>query len=574
MEVLSKVPHLFQRSYLSAAIDFSSWSSVEPWFVQLESRPLDTVEKIELWLKDRSELLDVIGEEGALRYIRMTCDTEDKDLEKAYFDFLEKISENVKAADDRLKRRVLASPSVLELPSERYSIIVRSLQNDVDLFREANIPLETEESKLSQSYQKLMGSLTVQFEGKEQTMQQMGRYLEDPRRELRESAWRAMVTRRLAEKESFEKIFNQLLEIRTQISTNAGFSCYRDYAFKHLERFDYSPQDCFRFHEGVETTVVPLVRRIEERRARDLRVDRLRPWDLSVDPKSRPALRPFTEARDLVEGCLNIARQVDPQFGGFIKTMRDLELLNLESRKGKAPGGYQSSLTEARLPFIFMNAVGLDGDVRTLLHESGHAFHVFATQKETLGHYRHAPIEFCEVASMSMELLGSEFLSVFYQKDEDLTRSRKKHLEGVLDILPWIARVDAFQHWIYTNPGHSNEERQEYWLGLHRRFGGIEDWDGFEEAQRSSWHRQLHIFELPFYYIEYAIAQLGALQVWINSKRDFRQAVADYWSALQLGGSKPLPDLFRRANIKFDFGPATLGPLMEAVGEELEKLRD
>jgi oligoendopeptidase F len=573
MEVLSKVPHVFERSYLPATIDFSSWVSVEPWFAQLENRSLENVEELQLWLKDRSELLDVIGEEGALRYIRMTCDTENKELETAYFAFLEEISENVKAADDRLKKRFLASPSILKLPPERYLILVRSFQNDVDLFREANVPLETEESKMSQSYQKLMGSLTVQFEGKEQTMQQMGRYLEDPGRALRESAWKAMVARRLEEKESIERIFNELLAVRTQISANAGFSSYRDYAFKHLERFDYSPHDCFRFHEGVEATVVPLVRRIEEKRVRDLGVERLRPWDLSVDPQSRPALKPFAEARELVEGCFKIAHQINPQFGGFVKTMRDLELLNLESRKGKAPGGYQSSLTEARLPFIFMNAVGLDGDVRTLLHESGHAFHVFATQQEALGHYRHAPIEFCEVASMSMELLGSEYLSVFYPKPEDLKRSRKKHLEGILDILPWIARVDAFQHWIYTTPGHSDTEREAQWLSLHRRFGGIEDWGGFEEAQRTSWHRQLHIFELPFYYIEYAIAQLGALQVWINSKEDFKKAVADYWSALQLGGSKPLPQLFRSANIKFEFGPATLGPLMEAVGEELEKLQ-
>lgn len=574
MEVLSKVPHIFKRSFLPSAIDFSTWASVEPLFTQLENRSLETVTELELWLKDRSELLDVIGEEGALRYIRMTCDTENKELERSYFHFLEEISEKVKAADDRLKRRFLTSRSLSQLSSERYFILVRSLRNDIDLFREANIPLETEESKLSQSYQKLMGSLTVQFEEKEQTMQQMGRYLEDPNRELRAAAWKAMVSRRLAEKQSIEKIFNQLLAVRMQISTNAGFTSYRDYVFKHLERFDYSPQDCFRFHEGVEATVVPLVRRIEAKRARELGVDRLRPWDLSVDPKNRPALRPFTDATQLVEGCLKIADQVNPEFGSFIKTMQDLDLLNLESRKGKAPGGYQSSLTEARLPFIFMNAVGLDGDVRTLLHESGHAFHVFATRQESLGHYRHAPIEFCEVASMSMELLGSDYLSVFYPEAEDLKRSRKKHLEGVLDILPWIARVDAFQHWIYTTPGRTDEERQAYWLSLHRRFGGIEDWSGFEDAQRTSWHRQLHIFELPFYYIEYAIAQLGALQVWINSKKDFRKAVADYWSALQLGGSKALPDLFRSAGIKFDFGPATLGPLMEAVGEELEKLQD
>jgi oligoendopeptidase F len=252
--------------------------------------------------------------------------------------------------------------------------------------------------------------------------------------------------------------------------------------------------------------------------------------------------------------------------------MRDLELLNLESRKGKAPGGYQSSLAEARLPFVFMNAVGLDGDVRTLLHEAGHAFHVFATREEPIGHYRHAPIEFCEVASMSMELLGGEYLSVFYANPEDLKRSRKRHLEGIIDILPWIAQVDAFQHWIYTRPNHTVDERRAYWVRLHRRFGGIEDWSDFEQAQATSWHRQLHIFELPFYYIEYAIAQLGALQVWINAKQDFHAAVADYWSALQLGGSRPLPELFARAKVKFDFGPSALEPLMAAVEAELEKL--
>jgi oligoendopeptidase F len=317
---------------------------------------------------------------------------------------------------------------------------------------------------------------------------------------------------------------------------------------------------------------VPVVRRIEQRRAKDLGLARLRPWDMNVDPLNRAPLKPFTEARELVDGCLRITERVDSRFGGFIQTMRDLELLNLESRKGKAPGGYQSSLAEARLPFVFMNAVGLDGDVRTLLHEAGHAFHVFATREEPIGHYRHAPIEFCEVASMSMELLGGEYLSVFYPNPEDLDRSRKKHLEGVIDILPWIARVDAFQHWIYTRPNHTVDERRAYWVELHRRFGGIEDWSDFEHAQATSWHRQLHIFELPFYYIEYAIAQLGALQVWINAKKDFRAAVADYWSALQLGGSRPLPELFARAKVKFDFGPSALEPLMAAVEAELEKL--
>jgi oligoendopeptidase F len=572
MEILTTIPHAFRRRFLPPLIDFSSWEKIEPFFQKLEGRSLETTEGLETWIRDRSELMDVINEEGSLRYIRMTCDTENLDLKKAYFQFLEEISEKVKAADNRLKRLYLASPARPLLAREKYFIIDRSSQNDVDLFREENVPLETEESKLSQSYQQLMGSLTVQFEGKEQTLQQMGRYQEMPDRLLREAAWKAVVARRLVESEKLEQIFNDLLFVRQKISANAGFASYRDYAFRRLERFDYTVDHCLRFHDGVEAAVVPVVRRIEQRRAKDLGLARLRPWDMNVDPLNRPPLKPFTEARELVDGCLRITERVDSRFGGFIQTMRDLELLNLESRKGKAPGGYQSSLAEARLPFVFMNAVGLDGDVRTLLHEAGHAFHVFATQEEPIGHYRQAPIEFCEVASMSMELLGGEYLSVFYPNPEDLDRSRKKHLEAVIDILPWIARVDAFQHWIYTRPNHTVDERRAYWVELHQRFGGIEDWSDFEHAQATSWHRQLHIFELPFYYIEYAIAQLGALQVWINSKKDFRAAVADYWSALQLGGSRPLPELFARAKVKFDFGPSALEPLMAAVEAELQKL--
>ncbi|HEX2523572.1 MAG TPA: M3 family oligoendopeptidase [Terriglobia bacterium] len=572
MEILTTIPHAFRRRFLPPLIDFSSWEKIEPFFQKLEGRSLETAEGLETWIRDRSELMDVVNEEGSLRYIRMTCDTENLDLKKAYFQFLEEISEKVKAADNRLKRLYLASPARPLLAREKYFIIDRSSQNDVDLFREENVPLETEESKLSQSYQQLMGSLTVQFEGKEQTLQQMGRYQEMPDRLLREAAWKAVVAQRLVESEKLEQIFNDLLFVRQKISANAGFASYRDYAFRRLERFDYTVDHCLRFHDGVEAAVVPVVRRIEQRRAKDLGLARLRPWDMNVDPLNRAPLKPFTEARELVDGCLRITERVDSRFGGFIQTMRDLELLNLESRKGKAPGGYQSSLAEARLPFVFMNAVGLDGDVRTLLHEAGHAFHVFATQEEPIGHYRQAPIEFCEVASMSMELLGGEYLSVFYPNPEDLDRSRKKHLEAVIDILPWIARVDAFQHWVYTRPNHTVDERRAYWVELHQRFGGIEDWSDFEHAQATSWHRQLHIFELPFYYIEYAIAQLGALQVWINSKKDFRAAVADYWSALQLGGSRPLPELFARAKVKFDFGPSALEPLMAAVEAELQKL--
>jgi oligoendopeptidase F len=572
MELLTDVPHVFVRKFLPRSIDFSSWKPIEEFFHQLEARPLGSANDVETWIRDRGELMDVINEEGTLRYIRMTCDTLNKDLERDYFHFLEEISENVKAADDRLKRQYLSSRARQALPPEKYFIMNRSFKNDIDLFRDENISLETTESKLSQSYQKLMGSMTVQFDGKEQTLQQMSRYQELPTRMIRESAWRAVVDRRLAESGTLEGIFDELFAVRQQIASNAGFASYRDYAFRRLERFDYTVEDCFQFHEGVQAAVVPLCRRIEQKRTADLGLEQLRPWDLRVDPLNRPPLKPFVKSEQLAEGCIEIAKKVDPRLGGFLKRMLELGLLDLESRKGKAPGGYQSSLTEARLPFIFMNAVGLDTDVRTLLHEAGHAFHVFATREEPVSHYRHAPIEFCEVASMGMELLGGEHLSVFYPDPEEVNRSRRKHLEGVIEILPWIARVDAFQQWIYTHPEHTAKERCDQWVGLHSRFGGIEDWTGLEQAHATSWHRQLHIFEMPFYYIEYAIAQLGALQVWINSKKDYSAAVSDYWSALQLGGSRSLPELFARANIKFDFGASSLKPLMQAVENELAAL--
>ena len=572
MNILTQLPHQFDRCYLPGELDYSDWKNIEPFFKTLQESNVDSVEALEKWLFDWSELNDVLNEEGSLRYIKMTCNTADKNLEISYFEFLEKIAENIKTANDCLKHKFLDSVSRQSLDPKKYFVFNRSIQNDVELFCEANVSLETEESKLTQGYQKIIGALTVKFEGREQTLQQMKSYLEYPSRSQRKLAWEAVTERRLKEQAHLEKIFEQLLKIREKIAINAGFSSYRDFSFLRLERFDYKPQDCFSFHEGVETYVVPLARKLQQLRAKELNLKQLRPWDLNVDPKNRQPLKPFKNTSSLVNGCIGMVGRVDSRFSSFLEIMQDSKLFNLESRKNKAPGGYQSTLSEARLPFIFMNSVGVDEDLRTLLHESGHALHVFATRQQPLGYYRHAPMEFCEVASMSMELLANKHLNVFYSNEEDLNRSHKKHLEGIVEILPWIAQVDAFQHWIYTNPGHTALERREKWVSLHQRFGGIEIWDGLERALQCQWHRQLHIFELPFYYIEYGIAQLGALQVWFNSKNDLRSAVSDYWSALQLGGSRPLPELFSKAGIKFNFGPETIQPLMQMLEEELDHL--
>jgi len=375
----------------------------------------------------------------------------------------------------------------------------------------------------------------------------------------------------LQEADKFDGILDAMLKLRTQTARNAGFDNYRDYAFRRLGRFDYTPKDCEQFHAAVERHVMPVMRELQAERRAPLKLDRLRPWDLAVDPLNRPPLNPFARVEEMVSRTQKIFDRLDGELAGGFRQMQDLRLLDLDNRKGKAPGGYQDTLNEARLPFIFMNAVGLQRDVETILHEAGHAFHALATREEDLRAYRHAPIEFCEVASMSMELLGNRFIEEFYA-DGDAERARRVHLEGIVGVFPWIATVDAFQHWLYTHPNHTRKERKKAWLNLMDRFGGDVDWGGYEAARANLWHRQLHIFLHPFYYIEYGIAQLGALQVWANSKRDQVKALSDYKNALALGGSRPLPELFSAAGCKFEFSEKTIQPLAKMLREELKKL--
>jgi oligoendopeptidase F len=501
----------------------------------------------------------------------MTCHTDNAEAEKAYLHFVEHVEPQVKPRQFNLARLYVAHPLRTQLPSKRYAVFDRDTKVQVELFRPENVPLETEEAKLSQEYQKLSGSLTVQFRGEEKTLVQMGRYLEEPDRALRQEAWELVAKRRLQEAEKFEEIFDQLVKLREQIAKNAGFANYRDYSFRKMGRFDYTPAHCEQFHDAVAAEIMPVVRELQAERKRQLKVETLRPWDLGVDPLGRAPLRPFELAETMVSATQGIFDQLDLDLATGFRRMRNLRLLDLSNRKGKAPGGYQSTLAEARVPFIFMNAVGLQRDVETILHEAGHAFHALATRDEDLHAYRSAPIEFCEVASMSMELLGSEFLEEFYPAAE-ANRARLTHLEGIVTIFPWIATVDAFQHWIYTHPGHTRAERTGAWLELMDRFGGDADWTGFDAARANLWHRQLHIFIHAFYYIEYGIAQLGALQVWANSKRSKAAALADYKKALALGGSRPLPELFAAAGCKFDFSRQTMAPLVEMVRGELERL--
>ena len=568
------LPAYRPRQFLPLLIDLGEWGQIAPLFDQLETRApqCPTVAELERWLVDWSELGAALDEEAGRRYIAMTCHTDNAEAEQAYLHFVENVEPQIKPRQFRLEKILIAHPLRAQLPMPRYQVFVRDTKNHVELFREENVPLETEEAKLGQQYQKLSGSLTVQFRGDEKTLVQMGKYLEEPDRPLRQEVWELVARRRLQEREKFEDQFDQLLRLRERIARNAGFDNYRDYAFRRLGRFDYTPDDCALFHEAVTQEVLPAVRELQTQRRQQLTLDRLRPWDLAVDPLNRPPLRPFERVDEMVTRSQHIFDKLDGELAGGFRRMNEVRLLDLENRKGKAPGGYQSTLAEARLPFIFMNAVGQQRDVETILHEAGHAFHALAARDENLLPYRNSPpIEFCEVASMSMELLGNEFLEEFYSA-ADANRARRTHLEGIVGILAWIATVDAFQHWIYTHPGHSRTDRSAAWLALMDRFGGDVDWTGHEEARSNLWHRQLHIFIHPFYYIEYGIAQLGALQVWANSKRDKVKALKDYKHSLALGGSRPLPELFSAAGCRFEFDGNTIKPLFELVRRELAKL--
>jgi oligoendopeptidase F len=574
-EVRHMVATTTLNRFVPEQLDCADFAQLDPLYRALLDRPLDTVEQLIAWLEDFSTLTAVVDEYGSRRYIDKSCHTEDTAIEKAYMQFVEEIEPRIKPLYFALQKKLLESPARPLLSGARFAILSRKWAADVGIFREENVPLDTQVTKLSNEYDKLCGARIIHFRGSDYTPQQMARFSEDTDRITRQEAWEANTTRRLQDRAAVDGIFDQLLTLRKQIATNAGFSEYRAYVWKQYKRFDYTPEQCLAFADSVAEVCVPLASKLAAQRARDLGLSKLRPWDLDVDPKGRSPLRPFQEERiaDLINNTREIFSRLSPQLAAEFDELLAHQNLDLASRKGKQPGGYQMSLEQSRQPFIFMNAAGLQRDVETLLHEGGHAFHFLAScRNEPLVFLRSAPMEFCEVASMSMEMLGSEHFDVFYNNPTDAARARRKMIEGIINILPWIATIDSFQHWLYTQSDPSNERRTAEWLRLMNRFWPDVDWTGYDDAQASHWQRQLHLFHAPFYYIEYGIAQLGALQLWLKSQHDPRAALGGYRAALNLAGTRTLPQLFAAAGIVFDFSAKTLGPLMSALGDELASL--
>ncbi len=558
-----------QRKFLPSHAKLTEPNEIASYYQLLINRPIKSLKELKQWLLDRSELEAALDQVGSVLYIKMTCQTDDQKKASDYTRFIEHVVPLVKPLDDELNKIYLKKVKQLKFKDKKFSIYTKVIQTDAALFVKSNVPMQTKVDLLSQEYQTICGAMMVQFDGKERTLPEMGKYLLETNSTIREKAWRATAERRLKDKDQLERIFDQMLKLRHQIALNAKFKNFRDYKFKSLHRFDYTPQDCKAYHQSVEKVILPLWVKILERRKEQMKVQTLRPWDMAVDPLARQPLKPFAQVDELINGCAKIFKAVDPLFGKQFQEMIDRDLLDLESRKGKAPGGYQSCLSEARKPFIFMNAVGLESDVRTLLHEGGHAFHSFACNDQPLTNYRHGPMEFNEVASMAMELLGGEYLEHFYSKG-DVQRSQEEHLEDIVYTLIWVATIDCFQHWIYEHPTHTQEERRQNWINIRKRFDqGLVDWSGLNEEHAYLWHRQLHVFEVPFYYIEYGIAQLGALQLFRNANINWKKAVRDYQKGLALGGSEALPKIYKTAGIKFDFSAKTIKPLMKMLAERL-----
>jgi oligoendopeptidase F len=562
-----------ERKFLPKYFSITTWESLEPFFKSLLDQPINSKQDLEHWLKESSELEAVVSEDACWRQVRMTCDTENKQLEEAFNYFYMEIAPKMQPYADKLNRKLVECAFTKELDTEKYFTYLRSIKKSIELFREENIPIMAELNVMQQQFGQIAGKMTVEVNGKEYTMQQAGKFLENPDHKLREEVYFKIQNRRYQDRDTLNELFNKLVEKRHHIAINTGFSNYRDYKFKELGRFDYTPQDCFNFHESVKHHVVPLVKIIYEQQRKSIGVDVLRPWDMEAEPEGIQPLQPFTNGKELTEKTIACFEQLNPFFAACLKKMEEMKRFDLDSRKGKAPGGYNMPLAETGAPFIFMNAAGTLDDVTTMVHEGGHAVQSFLTHDLELTGFKEYGAEIAEVASMAMELFSMEHWNIFFKDEDELRRAKFKQLERVLTILPWIARVDAFQHWIYENPEHTVEERGIKWVSLGNEYStGMIDYSGLEHFRPNEWQRQLHLFEVPFYYIEYGIAQLGAIGLWMQFKKDQQQALTNYIKALSLGGTKPLPQLYEAAGLKFDFSPNHIKTLMDFIKTEMDQL--
>jgi oligoendopeptidase F len=558
------------RHFVPTDFVVTDWQHLEPFFKDLLERTIDSKESLEQWLHDQSELEAVVSEDACWRQIKMTCDTQNKSLEEAFNFFCIELQPNIQPYADALNKKLVNHPLTKELDTNQYFTYLRTVRKSIELFREENIPIQSELAVMQQQFGVISAKMTVTINGEEYTLQQAAKFFHNPDRNLREEAYRKIQERRLQDTDALNSLYNQLLEKRNKEAANADFANYRDYRFKELGRFDYTKQDCYAFHEAVKQHVMPLVNRIYQKKKEKLGLDTLRPWDIEAEPAGTPPLQPFSTGKELIDLSIECFSKLRPFFGDCLAKMNALQHLDLESRMGKAPGGYNCPLAESGAPFIFMNAAGQMQDLITMVHEGGHAVHSFLAHPLPLTGFKEYPMEIAEVASMAMELFSMEHWEVFFKDAEQLKRAREYQLERVITIFPWIATIDKFQHWVYEHPTHSIDERTARWNEILLEFSDdVIDYSGLENFRSNLWQKQLHLFEVPFYYIEYGIAQLGAIGMWRQFKLNKQQALDNYCDVLSKGGTQTLPKLFETAGLKFDFSPDTIKVLMDFVKAEM-----
>lgn len=563
------------RIFLPYNLSIETWDDIKIYFDQLKARNVQDWVDFEKWLMDLSEMEAVLEEEAAWRYIKMTCDTTDEKLRERYSYFVTEISPKIAPLANEFNKRIHNSPFKERLPEhEQYRNYFKSIAKDIEIYRDENVPLEAELANMAQEYGAIQGAMTITYEGKEMTLQQAAVYLKKNDRALRELIWRAVAERRFSDKDKLDELLNKLIVKRDQLAKNAGFDNFRDYKFVSMGRFDYTKEDCFNFHESIRTHISPIIAEMAEERRKQMGLDGLRPWDGDCDPLGREPLHPFEGGKELLDKTREVFQETDTYFNECLGIMENMGHLDLESRIGKAPGGYNYPLYEVGVPFIFMNAAGTQSDLVTMVHEGGHAIHSFLTRNLKLTSFKSFPSEVAELASMSMELISMDKWDKFYKDPEMLRRAQIDQLERALSVLPWVAIVDKFQHWMYENPNHTLEQRRENWIRINDEIQPPStNWEGIEQFRAYNWQRQLHIYEVPFYYIEYGLAQLGAIAIWRNYKKDPVKALSRYKQALSLGYTKTIPEIYRAAGIKFDFSPAYIRSLADFVKEELAKLK-
>jgi oligoendopeptidase F len=554
-----------KRKFYADDFVFTDWTSIAHYYEELEQTNINSLEDLLLFLDKRSELDKIVEEAYRWRYVHMTCDTENQTYKEKYEAFITEVMPHLMRIGHQLNLLAYNSAFFKDLDENRFFIYKRSLKNAIELFRAENVALLQEEQLLAQEFGSIAGQMTITYQEQELTLPQASKFLQEKDRNLRKEVYEKIQHRRLEDTEKLNTLFSNLVQIRHKIATNAGFKNYRDYKLAELGRFDYGVEACEAFHQSIQEIIIPLVNKIYAQKKENLKVDTLMPYDLEVEETDTTALKPYQTEREFIDKSILCLKKVDDYFANCIAIMDKMQYLDLSSRKGKAPGGYNMTLPEIGIPFIFMNGAGTQRDVETMVHEAGHAVHTFLMRDLPYNFDGEITSEIAELASMSMEFFTYDGLQEFYAEEEK-DRAIQTHLKSIISMLPWIALIDKFQHWVYTNPNHTTEERTQNWNTMYNQLSSsIVDWSLYQDFKNIIWQKQLHLFEVPFYYIEYGIAQLGAIAMYKNYTENKSKAIQNYKDALSLGYTKSIPEIYKTAGVAFNFSKEYVQQLADFI---------